>query len=892
MNQDKQTKTRKKLYQPLLTNETGKLQPQSVELEEAVLGAILLEKDAFDTVVGFLKSEHFYKEQNQLIYKAVLELASKNEPIDLITVCQQLKRSLNLEMVGGSFYVSSLTSRIASSSHIESHARIVVQKALLREMILISTQSINKAYEEDTDCFDLIEWQASEISNLENGLDGNQCKTIEQLKNEVIENCKDVLFNDKVSGVPISINSLQRVTNGWRNGNLIVLAARPGMGKTAVALEYAMYPAMLGIPVGMFSLEMSALELTGRLMSKNSGISSQKINNNTTNTDELSAVIRDSVSFDKVPFYIDDTPALSITRLRAKAHKMKREKGIKMLIIDYLQLMDGAEDGNGNREQEISKITRGLKKLAKELDLPIIVLSQLSRQVENRPGGVKIPQLSDLRDSGCLSADTLISCPNLRRNVKIIDLVNNKDFYVSATDEKYNRVLKAKKCFKSGEKEVFEMTLSNGQKIKATSDHKFLTENGWKELKDLENERVAVPIDFDNYIKDEINENEIELLGHFIANGSAIKHQPIRYAFNLLDEDLGERVMNCAKLATNNQVVPRIEKTITEKRKYGTAFFKPAFHCTHGKTSPVGDIMRKYNLFDVRSKQKFIPDELFFLNHINTAILLKALFSGDGNAYYAEKGGRKTLKVSYSSGSEKLIIGVQHLLAKIGIVSFVIRSSNAKNQVRYNVYVAGKSNTERFVEKVGFFSKRKQDIMINGWDKCKNTLAGWTTYKFNDERTLCFMPVKSILSKGVEDVYDIEVPKLHNFMANGMIVHNCIEQDADMVIFLYRPEYYGFDTHEHKGVNMPTEQLMVKIIAKFRGGAPGDILARWIGETTSIANWDNSKPGDANKKLDEPAIESKAIQDNTSFLNESPITNIITVPIITKSHENNEEPFF
>lgn len=517
MNQEKQTKTRKKLYQPPTTNEIGKLQPQAVDMENAVLGAIILEKEAYDSVAIFLKVEHFYKEQNQFIYKSVISLASKAEPIDLINICQELKRNGDLELVGGSFYVSSLTDRIASSSNIESHARIVVQKYLSREIIRISTHAIKDAYEDCTDCFDLIEKTASDISELESGVDSNECFSIEQIKEDVVAECKDVIFNGTVTGVPISINSLHKVINGWRPG-MIVLAARPGMGKTAVALEFAWYPASLGKPVMFFSLEMSRKELVGRLMSKISGVSSQKINNNTVDTYELSSVIKDTVAFSGIPLYIDDTPSLSIGRLRSKAHKAKREKGIELIIIDYLQLMDGMEGDFGNREQEISKITRGIKKLSKELEIPIIALSQLSRSVENRPG-FKIPQLSDLRESGS------------------------------------------------------------------------------------------------------------------------------------------------------------------------------------------------------------------------------------------------------------------------------------------------------------------------------------------------------------------------------------IEQDADMVMFIYRPEYYEYDTYEHNGVNISSEGLMSLQIAKFRGGKPGDVLVRWEGKTTSISNWDYSKPGDA-QKAEQPQAESRTIQDNTSFLNESSLKNIVVDSGVTKSFDNNNEPFF
>jgi len=395
----------KKLHTPEATSELGKLQPQSIELEEAVLGAVLLEKEAFDFISSVLKPDCFYKEQNGIIFKAILSLAAKSEPIDILTVTQELKRTNELEFVGGSFYISSLTNRIASSANIEYHARIVAQKYLQREVIRMSTESIKLAYEESTDAFELIDFIAAETNNLLNGIDSKQVKKIEDIKNEVIDNCEQALLSDKPSGVPISINSLQRITNGWRKSHFIILAGRPGMGKTAVALDFLFHPATLGVPTLMFSLEMSAVELAGRLMSKLSYISSQKINTNTTNSDELKAIKKDSELLNKLPIYIDDTPSLTIQRLRSKAHKAKREHNIELIVIDYLQLMEVGNEQGSNREQEISKISRGIKRLSKELNIPIIALSQLSRQVENRPGGSKRPQLSDLRESGSLEQD-------------------------------------------------------------------------------------------------------------------------------------------------------------------------------------------------------------------------------------------------------------------------------------------------------------------------------------------------------------------------------------------------------------------------------------------------------------------------------------------------------
>jgi replicative DNA helicase len=382
-----------------------KILPQSPETEESILGAALLEQDSFFTISSILKVSHFYKEENSLIYKAMLDLSKKNEPIDVLTVCQQLKINNALEAVGGGYAVSKLTDKTSTSANIEAHSRIVIQKAMLREVIIIARNAIEKAYDERSDCFDVIEYLGNKVSNIFNGIENNIAQRIDVIRDEVIQDCKDEMINPTESGVPISIEKMQNHLNGWRKGNLIILAARPGMGKTAVALDYAIYPALKKIPVAIFSMEMTRKELAGRLMSKYSYISSQKINNNTLDTFELSSVIKESDILNKIPLYIDDTSSLSITRLRSKAYRLKQLYGIQLMVIDYLQLMEGVDESSFNRENEIAQISRGLKKLARELEIPIIALSQLSRQVENRPGANKRPQLSDLRDSGAIEQD-------------------------------------------------------------------------------------------------------------------------------------------------------------------------------------------------------------------------------------------------------------------------------------------------------------------------------------------------------------------------------------------------------------------------------------------------------------------------------------------------------
>lgn len=409
MDQDNQNKTRKRVFTNTGTqvNEIGKLPPQAVELEEAVIGAMLLEKEALSTVIDILSPESFYKEQNGKVYTAIVSLFNRSEPVDILTVTQELKRNGELEFVGGSYYVSSLTNRIASSANIEFHARIVAQKYLQRELIRIGTETIKTAYEDSTDVFELLDHTTKNIFEI---LDSNVRKQHDKMSTLIARAIEEIEIaantTDGLLGVPSGFTALDRITGGWQKSDLVILAARPGMGKTAFVVSMAKNAAVdFNKPVAIFSLEMSSIQLVKRLISSETEITQDKILKGNLDNHEFVQLNERIKKLSSAPLFIDDTPALSIFELRAKARRLKENQKVELIIIDYLQLMSGGPDGKGNREQEISAISRGLKSLSKELEIPIIALSQLSRQVENRPGGSKRPQLSDLRESGAIEQD-------------------------------------------------------------------------------------------------------------------------------------------------------------------------------------------------------------------------------------------------------------------------------------------------------------------------------------------------------------------------------------------------------------------------------------------------------------------------------------------------------
>ena len=386
----------------------GKVPPQAVEVEEAVLGALLLEKDAFINVSELLKAECFYKEAHQHIFQAISNLFYHEQPVDILTVTEELKRMGKIEEVGGAFYVSQLTSRVASAAHIEYHARIIWQKYLQREMIRIASDLQTRSYDESIDVNDLLDEAENSFYLLSQGTMKKEVTQIDPVIQESIDRIREAgKRKDGLSGVPSGYTGLDRITSGWQASDLVIIAARPAMGKTAFVLSMARNMAITHqVPVAIFSLEMSNVQLVNRLIVSETEIPGEKIKNGKLAPFEWEQLDAKIQSLMGAPIFVDDTPGLSIFELRAKCRRLKKQHDIQVVIIDYLQLMSASGMNPGSREQEVSMISRSLKGLAKELDIPILALSQLNRGVENRSGlEGKRPQLADLRESGAIEQD-------------------------------------------------------------------------------------------------------------------------------------------------------------------------------------------------------------------------------------------------------------------------------------------------------------------------------------------------------------------------------------------------------------------------------------------------------------------------------------------------------
>ena len=412
----------------------GKLPPQAQELEDSVLGALMIEKEAFGTVADLLRPEVFYKDQNRLVFEAIRELAVNDQPIDILSVGEKLKSKGTLEKAGGAVYLADLTRRVASTAHLHYHAEIIAKKATARDLISMAAQIEEKAFDETQDIDDLMQEAEAGIFEITQRSQKRSVTQVDSVIEEAFARMEKAAKNTgNISGIPSGFHALDKITSGWQTPDLIIIAARPAMGKTAFVLSMAKNIAVdRGIPTAIFSLEMSNVQLVNRLIMNVCELEGDKIKTGKmSKEDKLRLNTKINIMKGK-PLYMDDTPSLSIYELRSKARKLVNEHGVKLIIIDYLQLMNAQGSSFGSREQEVSIISRGLKGLAKELDIPIIALSQLNRGVEARTGiEGKTPQLSDLRESGAIEQDADMVC-----------FIHRPEYYRIFNDEKSGKDLR------------------------------------------------------------------------------------------------------------------------------------------------------------------------------------------------------------------------------------------------------------------------------------------------------------------------------------------------------------------------------------------------------------------------------------------------------------------
>jgi replicative DNA helicase len=489
-NLNKDRKTRRKSAVDLTTMVYGKLPPQARPMEEAVLGAVMQDRSAFDRLVEvFSDPEVFYVEAHRDIFMAMKALAQKSMPIDELTVIEQLRKMEKLELIGGPYYVTSITNNVTGSASIQTHARIVYEKFIAREIIRISGELISEAYEDTTDPFELMELAEKELSKLVNSTPRSSYRGVDVGLVNVIRKIEALRHQEShITGIPSMFRNIDKITHGWQNTDFIILAARPSVGKTAFMLNLvrsAVFNDIKPTAAGIFSLEMSEEQLIQRMASIESEIFLEKIITGRMDDEDMRHLYETAVKkLGTSPIYIDDTPGLNIFQLRAKARRMKNKNNVGLIFIDYLQLMSGPDERrNSNREQEISKISRDLKGLAKELSIPIIALSQLSRKIEDRKGDAKKPQLADLRESGAIEQDADLVMFLYRPEADEDDPNNGKETILDITKHRNGNLAKGNNAIRL-ESKLEIQKFFNCETFKTEQPALPLGSN-WKPVKDI-----------------------------------------------------------------------------------------------------------------------------------------------------------------------------------------------------------------------------------------------------------------------------------------------------------------------------------------------------------------------------------------------------------------------
>ncbi|BAY15474.1 replicative DNA helicase [Anabaenopsis circularis NIES-21] len=862
---------------------SDRLPPQNIEAEEAILGGILLDPEAIGRVSDRLVAEAFYISAHREIYQAALRLHAQGKPTDLLSITSWLTDNDLLAKIGGRNKLATLVDRTVSAVNIDALAGLVMEKYLRRQLIKAGNEIVHLGYETETELPLVLDKAEQKVFGV---TQERPQSGLVHISDTLVNTFQDIETRHQgiaLPGIPCGFYDLDAMTSGFQRSDLIIVAGRPSMGKTAFCLNLAHnIAAGYKLPVAVFSLEMSKEQLVQRLLASEAGIESGYLRSGRISQTQWEPLSRAIGMLSEMPIYIDDTPNMTVNEMRSQARRLQAEQGadLGLIVIDYLQLMEGAGD---NRVQELSRITRSLKGLARELSVPVIALSQLSRGVEARTN--KRPMLSDLRESGCLTGDSLITLADSGLQVPIKELVGKSGFAVWALNESTMQLERAivSHAFSTGIKPVFTLKTRLGRKIRATANHKFLTINGWRRLDELNlKQHLCLPRQIPISGKQTMTYAEVALLGHLIGDGCTLPRHAIQYTTREID--LVENVAFLAREVFGDSIVPKI----SPERDWYQVYLSAAQRLTHNVRNPIAKWLDSLGVFGLRSYEKFVPQELFSQPQELIAYFLRHLWSTDGCIKLVA--GKKPRPVAYyASSSERLAFDVQTLLLRLGInakVKIIPQICKGRNQ--YHVTITGKPDLELFIQKVRAVGEYKlsslqqiaqhlqnsihnpnRDVIPKDvWktlvvpampsvglttrllhSSLRTSYCGSTLYKANLSRERALKVAKLVQSNellflansdvywdeivsielsGEEEVFDLTVTGLHNFVANNIIVHNSIEQDADLVIMLYRDEYYSPDT--------PDRGIAEVIVAKHRNGPTGTVKLLFDPQYTKFKN--------------------------------------------------------
>ena len=854
---------------------SDRLPPQNVEAEEAILGGILLDPEAIGRVMEILNPDAFYISAHKLIYQAAVDLNAKGQPTDLMSVAIWLKDRDLLEKMGGQSRLAQLVDRTLSAANIDQYATLVMDKFMRRRLIHIGGEISQLGFETSDPLEQSLDQAEQRLFAITQDRPQQALTSTADILIDTFSDIEQRSLGMILPGIPCGFYDLDAMTQGFQRSDLIIVAGRPSMGKTAFTIQLARNIAQAQkLPVAIFSLEMSKQQLIYRLLSGEVAMETSRLRTGRIAQHEWEMLGQAISTLSQFPIFIDDTPNISVAEMRSKARRLQAEQGgaLGLILIDYLQLMEGTSD---NRVQELSKITRSLKGLARELNVPIISLSQLSRGVESRTN--KRPMMSDLRE--CVTGDTLVWLADGRR-LPIQDLVGTTPEVISLDAQ--NRLVKAKAdlIWEVGTKPIYVLKTSNGKTIRATGKHRLYTFEGWQRLQDLKvGDRLATAnhMPMMGQPAPRWPDSRVILLGHLIGDGSYLTHQPLRYT---------------TASEANSAVVKSAAEEFgcTVNRHPGKGNWHQLVISGDGnRWHPAGVNLwlRELGIFNQRSAQKHVPPQVFRLPDDQIALLLRHLWATDGciSSYYHPNGKKYKASIFFATVSQQLANDVVALLLRLGITSQV---QWAKSNC-YNVQIYGKTQQLKFLDTVGAFGPRiepaeavrtellnrgkanpnkdtlpievfgliKAEMKAQGISQRQMAASRGTSYggsshfKFAPTRDvvlgytevldspelreiaatdLFWDEIVSIEPAGEETVYDLTVPGPASWMADGLVSHNSgsIEQDADLIMMLYREEYYDPDT--------PDRGITEIIINKHRNGPTGTIKLLFEPQYTRFRN--------------------------------------------------------
>ena len=848
--------------------------PHDVAAEQCVLGGMLMSKDAISDVMETIRAQDHYRPAHQLVHEAIMELYGRGEPADAVTVSDLLNKRGELSRVGGGTYLHTLIASVPTAANAGYYARIVRERAILRRLVEVGTRIVQLGYSGDGDADELVDRAQAEVYGVTEHRVSEDYLALSEIMPGALDEIEAIgSRGGGMTGVPTGFADLDALTNGLHAGQMIVIAARPGIGKSTLALDIARAAAVRhGMATVMFSLEMSRNEITMRLLSAEARVPLQHMRTGQLGDEDWTRLARRMSEVVDAPLFIDDSPNMSMMEIRAKCRRLKQRHDLKMVIIDYLQLMSSPRRVE-NRQQEVSEMSRSLKLLAKEIEVPVIAISQLNRGSEQRTD--KRPLLSDLRESGCLTAGTRIMRADTGAEISLGELMasGERDIPVWSLDEGLRLVPRTMAhAFASGTKEVFRVHLKSGREVEATANHPFLTYDGWHPLAEIPvGGRVAVPRHTPAPLAPrDLPESEIIMLGHLLGDGSFVRNQPIRYA------SIDEANLAAVTTAAKHFGVTAIRDEYEAARC--TSLRLPApYHLTHGRRNPIAAWLDSLGLFGLRSHEKFVPAPVFSVPKRQLALFLHHLWATDGCVWWDAKVGQA--RIYYASTSRRLVDDVARLLLRFNVMTRIKETQKGTYRPCYQLHIYGAENQLRFLEDIGVHGNRsamadKAKAMLISiksntnldtiprevWNRVRTVLAerqmshrvfaaalgtqfnGSTLWKHAPGRErlsrvatildsaelemvatndVFWDEIASVESLGEQPVYDATVLGTHNFVANGINLHNSIEQDSDVVIMLHREDKYEPESPRAGEADL--------IVAKHRNGPTATVTVAFQG---------------------------------------------------------------